>query len=192
LFSDTVILQYLNDAQRILAERTHCLLDEATYTVTTAAGTRSYTLPDTVLSVVAAKIDGETDPLVRGFLHPLNNFFGAHQSVPKQFTMTGGPHKISFNPTPDAVYTVRLVCAVKPAEAFGANDDPVVPESTHTALTYYAASLCLLHNDVDGLNVASSESLSSQFNLTVRDLKREVYSQRVGPDANVVPMRIAK
>lgn len=187
LWPDTTIYQYLTEAQRKMAERTFCVIDSSTYKVTTAAGTRSYTLAEPVLLVTGAQVSGEARPLRAGFSP--NSFFAGTQGIPLRYTLTGGPRKISFDPTPDAVYTINLVTAVRPEDPVADGSELVVPESYHAALAHYAAAKCLLHNDVDGLNVEAVAPLNAIFTEAVRDLKREVYHYRIGPDANVVVPR---
>ncbi len=190
LFSDVAIYKYLNDAQKLMAERTHCIIDDENYEVALEQGVRSYTLDSEILLVMAAIIDGETNPLAPGFTPISNAFFANSESIPTNYTLTGGSHKISFAPTPDDDYTVKLVVAIRPTTFISGTVSPEVPEAFHMALADYAASKCLLHNDVDGLNVASSEAFGRSFLEAVRDLKAQIYQHRLGPDANVVPMRI--
>jgi hypothetical protein len=185
LWTDTTIYQYLTEAQRKLAERTFCVVDASTHKVTTAAGVRSYTLAETVLMVSGAQVVGQPTPLRVGFSP--NSFFAHATGVPLRYTLTGGPRRISFDPTPDAVYSVSLVTAVRPEDPVASGSELVVPESYHAALAHYAAAKCLLHNDSDGLSVEAVAPLNAVFTEAVRDLKREVYHYRIGPDANVVP-----
>ncbi len=190
LWSDTAIYKYLNDAQKIMAERTHCIVDDENYEVLLEAGVRSYTLEDEILLVLAAIIDGETTPLKAGFTPLGSVFFANSESIPTNYSLTGGTHRISFAPTPDDAYTVKLVVAIRPTTTINTAVSPEVPTAFHTALADYAASKCLLHNDVDGLNIAASEAFGRSFLEAVRDLKAQIYQHRLGPDANVVPMRI--
>lgn len=190
LFSDSAIYKYLNDAQKLMAERTHCIIDEENYEVSLEAGVRSYTLDSEILLVMAAIIDGETTPLKAGFTPVSGVFFTNTEGKPTNYSLTGGAHRISFAPTPDTAYTAKLVAAIRPTTFISATVAPQIPDAFHTALADYAASKCLLHNDVDGLNVASSEAFGRSFLEAVRDLKAQIYQHRLGPDANVVPMRI--
>lgn len=190
LWADSTIYKYLNDAQRIMAERSHCIINDEDYTVELEQSTRSYTLDDEILLVLGARIEGETNPLQAGFTSVGAAFFAGTESQPTNYTTTGGSHKISFTPTPDDDYTVNLVVAVRPTTTISATVSPEVPVAFHTALADYAASKCLLHNDVDGLNPAAADAFGGSFNEAVRDLKRQIYQHRLGPDANVVPMRI--
>ena len=191
LFSDTVIYRYLNDAQRIMAERTFCLVDEENYDITTEVGVRSYVLDnEEVLQILGARISGQTTPLRPGFSPVTDAFFSNTTGMPTNYSQVGGRHKISFTPTPDAAYTVNLVVAIRPTTTISGTKSPEVPVPFHMALADYAASKCLIHNDVDGLNVASADTFGNSFIEAVRDLKRQIYQYRLGPDANVVPMRI--
>lgn len=190
LWSDTIIYTYLTDAQRLVAERTHCLVNETDYSVSLTANTRSYTLDPEVLLVLGGKLDGESEPLRPGFAPAANTFFADTTGKPSRYTLAGGQSRISFSPTPDTSYRAKLIVAIRPTSTIGSGSTPEVPESVHTALAAYAASKCLLQNDVDGLNVASSEQYNMQFIEAVRDLKRQVYQYRMAPDANVIPPRI--
>jgi hypothetical protein len=190
LWTDTVIYRYLDEAQRILAEKSYCLIDDENYTVDTEIGVRSYTIPSEILLVLAAKIIGETKPLSVGFTHVGDAFFSSDTGTPIRYSLVGGKGKISFSPTPDAAYSVQLVTAIRPTEQLGATNDPVVPEETHAALADYATSRCLYTNDVDGINTASAEAFGTAFNMAVREQRAKVYRYRFGPDANVIPPRI--
>ncbi len=194
LFSDTIIYRYLNDAQKFMAERTFCIVDYENYDLTTVANTRSYTLDnEEVLQILGARIVGETTPLKAGFAPVSDAFFSNSSGQPTNYTTTGGRLQISFAPTPDAAYAISLVVAIRPTTDISATNSSKtseIPVTYHTALADYAASKCLLHNDVDGLNVASSASFANSYMEAVRDLKRQIYQYRLGPDANVVPMRI--
>lgn len=191
LFSDTAIYRYLNEAQHRMAERTHCIVDDETYEVSLEPSVRSYTLNSNILHVLGARIDGETDPLAVGFTTLGGAFFNGSEGLPLRYSMIGGASKISFYPTPDDSYTVKLIAAIRPTTTIAATTSAEVPDEFQTALADYAASKCLLQNDVDGLNVASSQALGASFLEACRDLKRQIYQYRLGPDANVVPMRIA-
>jgi hypothetical protein len=186
LWSDTAIYKYLNEGQRLLAERTHCLIDDENYTVDTEIGVRSYTLEDEILLVMGARVSGETNVLTPGFVSVGESFFANTTRQPTHYTLTGGSHRISFYPTPDAVYTVNLVVAIRPTITITAGVTPEVPVQAHLALADYAAAKCLYHNDVDGLNAAAADPFNASFMETVRDLKRQIYQHRLGPDRNVV------
>jgi hypothetical protein len=190
LFSDTTLYRYLNEAPQRMAERSFCIVDDESYEVSLDASVRSYTLDSNILQVLGARVDGETSPLQAGFTPLGGAFFNGSEGMPTRYSMIGGAHKISFYPTPDDTYTVKLVAAVRPSVDIAATTSPEVPAQFHPALADYAASKCLLQNDVDGLNVASAQALGASFLEACRDLKRLVYQYRLGPDANVVPMRI--
>jgi len=191
LWSDTTVYRYLNDAQRIMAERTFCLVDDENYDIATEIGVRSYTLDnDEILQVLGARISGQTTPLSPGFSPVTSAFFSNTVGLPTNYSQVGGRLKISFTPTPDAVYTVNLIVAIRPTTTISTGVAPEVPAPFHLALADYAASKCLIHNDVDGINITSAEAFGRSFNEAVRDLKAQIYHYRLGPDANVVPMRI--
>lgn len=190
LWSDTVLFRHLNEAQRIMAERSHCIINNEDYVLDLEPSVRSYTLEDEILLVLGARIEGVTNPLSAGFNSVGDAFFAGTEGTPTNYTTTGGSHKISFTPTPDDDYSVNLVVAIRPTTTISATVSPEVPAAFHSYLADYAASKALMHNDVDGLNIASAEAFNGSFMQAVRDLKRQIYQHRLGPDANVVPMRI--
>lgn len=186
LWSDIAIYKYLNEGQRLIAERTHCLIDDENYTVDTETGVRSYTLEDEILLVMGARVSGETNILTPGFVSVGESFFSGTSGQPTHYTLTGGSHRISFYPTPDAAYTVNLVAAIRPTTTISASVSPELPAQAQLALADYAAAKCLYHNDVDGMNVAAADAFNNSFMETTRDLKRQIYQHRLGPDRNVV------
>lgn len=69
LWTDETLINYINVAQRRFARRSLCLRDSKTVEVcqiTLVAGQAEYTLHQSVLAVISAKLEGETQDLRRG------------------------------------------------------------------------------------------------------------------------------
>lgn len=150
LWSDDTLLRYIKDAERRFARRTFCLRDATTPAITQLTlqtGVVSYTLHETVFSVLSARYDTRPYDMVRtghGIL-----FGGQRPEVDIRFDHTI-PYTIPPG-APDAYYTDeslvnagknRLSIAVYPAPSTDANGKKVYLRTMRVPRNEYSVA-CL-------------------------------------------------
>jgi hypothetical protein len=179
LWSDDFLLTALQEAERLFCMRTH--LNVVEESVTTAADSSTYALPENTLKVVFAHIDDT--PVDRLTAPSSTVYLRSARGKPTGY-VTGFPTRnVTFYPTPDAAYIVDLIIAALPEEGFGASDDPVVPAEWQLLLADFAAHKALITNDVDGNNVGTATTFMQRWELGVLEAKRMDYLLRTSPRA---------
>jgi hypothetical protein len=180
LWSTELILRYLSEAANKLCSATHLLIDTS-YLLGTAADKPTYKLKNHVLRVYAGRIAGENQLLK--FLRGSATYWQVRSSSdkPTSFTLDMGHRYVTFNPIPDAVYSIEFICAVRPKEGIQKEQDSGIPEEHDQLLIDYATSRCLLTSDRDGEDSARSIALRELWAQGVRELKQDIYRSRT-PD----------
>lgn len=180
LWSDEELVRYLNEAQNLFARRTHQLADDtSTFTfLDTEEGTATYALDDRIVFV--SEIRHEDGTLL---LDRTRKQAACRQGEGRPMIYTlGAAHKfMRFWPTPDGVYTLDLLVARKPLEQMVADDDePEIEEDYHLTLCDWAAYRALRNNDPEGSNTVAADGFRADWDLRVRDAKRDVFRLRAG------------
>lgn len=176
-FSDELVLRYLGDGIAILCKQTHMLIDKSVY-LSTASGQPTYTEPKRVLKVFACRIK-DTNTLLhhhRGLAIHLHVNGATEQ--PTRFSTEMGRRLITFFPIPDATYIIEQLCAVEPKQRIEKDTESELDAEDETAVINYAASQCLLTNDIDGLNPGAGAELFNSWRSYVVDKKQEIYRYR--------------
>ena len=180
LWTDIELGRYLNEAQDQFARRTHCLADEesAFTSLVTVAGTALYTLDDQIVFVAdVAHSDGT--PLRAAVRARMSRSIG--QSRPRHYSTDAAVRQIRLYPTPDAIYTLSLLVARKPAKLVDGTDVPEIDEDYHLALCEWAAYRALRNNDVDGTNTVEAGKFREGWEMAVREGKRNTMRYRSVP-----------
>lgn len=185
LWSNETILRYLQEAEREMCKRTHVILSTS-LTAAVTAGTKTVVLPANVIQVLAARISGETRPMRQ----MRAEHFEAHDQTvstgtPRFYTMGLGNKRLTLYPEPDANVTVEYLAAIYPSSQFDESSDPGIPEEHHHALGSYAAYRCLRTKDPDGEELQEHQAYRAEWELYLRDLKRELFTYRVGDKAAI-------
>jgi hypothetical protein len=188
LWSDTEIILYLNEAERLFARRTHCLSDSTSdlTTFNTVVGTADYTLDPRIVFVSEIGVVLDPGETYQSY-HALRDNTRGQQFVtfsagrPLCYTAQASSGTIRFVPVPDAIYKIIMTVARKPLNILerGA-DTPEINEDYHLALCDYVAYRALSNNDVDGTNQAAGQSFLDRWNTTIRDAKRDLARTRGG------------
>lgn len=191
MWSDTELVRYLNEAHVQFARRTHCLIDDTSdfTTFDTVVGQQSYTLDQRIIFIGEAGLvitneDGTKTyyDLRDGARHSVRKTFRAGRPV--QLTAQVARHTVRLSPVPDAVYTVVMSVARKPLyNMANGSDNPEIDEDYQLALCDYAAWRALTNNDPDGANMASAKTFRGQWDLHVRDAKRDIARLWAGANA---------
>jgi len=176
------LIRYLNDAQKLFARHTHCITDETT--VLTLDTTPSYKLPPSIVHVYEVYNDtGRRLARKNRQKLPITTYEGK----PIHYTMDAGHSTIRFGPTPDGEYEFLLLTARLPlVEMKQRTDVPEIPEEYHLALCDYAAYMAVRNNDTEGSNTNAGANFREDWELKLRDAKRDSYHLRGGSNQQVV------
>lgn len=181
LWSDDELAQYLNEAQDQFARRTHQLSDEVSdFTfIETEAGVALYVLDPRIVFVKDVRHTDNGAPLrdrTRGQMRRT-----VSEGRPCVYTTDSAHKYLRLSPTPDAVYTLDLLVARKPLELLVNDEDvPEIEEDYHLVLCDWAAYRALRNNDPDGSNTVAAADFRADWELRVRDAKRDVIRLRAG------------
>lgn len=187
LWSDSQIVALLNEAEILFARHTHMLrsTDPAVAEIETEQGKGVYKLHPAVIHVVDIwNDDGYSLRSVNR--KKLSRAFS--NGKPSMYTADSGSSAIRLSPVPDDAYTLTLLVAHKPTRAMNrARDVPQIPEEYHRDLCLYVAYRAILHNGPEGSDTTSAEEFRAAWKTRLRDVKREVYQERMGSDSFVRP-----
>ena len=176
LWDDDLIYSYLNQAERIFAERTHILQDYTTFTLTTVDGDTSYVLDASVVAVLIAQVAGENSPLHR-INSVVRTMFSTATSVPSCYTVMGGiPATLVLALPADGVYTLNLGVAVRPSADITFITAPTIPAQYHLDLVDYVVQECFVHPDADGFAPGLADIAARRWISAVNQAKRDVYT----------------
>lgn len=180
LWSDDLIIQHLQKAEREMCAKTHVLINTAV-AFDTVSTQNIYDLGTDVLRVYAVRVAANG--------YPLNRLRGKANSLYMQSDNTGEPKIFSTNlsyrsvtlyPSPDAVYSMEAICAVYPATPIDNETESLLDSEHHVELANYAAYRCLTTNDVDGAEIGTADQYKDMWYEYLRDLKRDIYRYRTG------------
>lgn len=185
LWSDDLILLYLNEGQDAFARRTYALQDnESSVTqIDLCAGISTYPLSTKVLHVFGAALAGAANDLkdyTRRFIP--NNLLTA-TGTPVLFSMDEAAHTIRVFPVPVVAGTLQLRVARLPLQPITDSSAPEIPEQYHIDLPEFVAMRCLRNAETDGSNLGSAEVFEKSWKARVGEAKREYYRFRMGPNA---------
>lgn len=185
LWPDELLARYFTEAQEQFATRTHCLNDESSgFTkLTTAEGQADYALDPRILFVA------ELYDTLRGVpLRDLNRTragFRGGIGRPAAYRLDVGRNSLKLFPTPDGEYELSMLVARLPLSPLvNDGDTPEIPAQYHTSLCEWVAYRCLRANDVEMVDdmVARPQPFRAEWDLAVRDAKRDVYRLQSGPN----------
>lgn len=173
-WSNAELTRYLSEGQDTFARQTLCLVDDTTVLslIVTEPDKNRYALSQLILKVYAVE-DGDCR-----FLHgiPSNHVSARETGKPRRFTLRNDPHSLFLWPTPDDVYSLRLLVARRPLEPLeSGGDEPEIPEEFHLMLCDWAAYRALRMADPDSENIKASDRAQEAWWMQLRDAKREMY-----------------
>lgn len=181
LWSDALLVRYLNEAIDQFTIRTHCLQDETSTftTVETVPGVTDYPL-DPRIVFVAEVVDVERGAVLRDRSRTRVGFRSI-TGRPVSYRLDASHSKLKLYPTPDDEYELQMLVARKPLEPLvNDTDEPEIPEHFHLKLCDWVAYRCLRNNDPDGGKMMDAEPFRVDWEMTLRDAKRELYRLRTG------------
>lgn len=203
LWSDELIVQYLNEAQRIFTRRAWVLIDVGNAgagRITLATGKVLYPLHKSVLRVFDATYDTDAAPLARATdeqirqrptdyedfvdLSAVSTFIPGR---PLAVATDAGTRMLRVTPAPAAAQNgkrLSLKVARMPVCYLDTNkmsESPEVPEEWHLDLGRYAAGRCLTMPTVDGESRVLGRTLLAEFESTVRLARQERHRAEMAP-----------
>lgn len=185
LWTDALIYRRLSKAQELHARQAYSIVDD-TQTITTAASTPTYALPDGTLHVLSARVSTQSHDMGSYTRKVIPNHLTDSAGTPSIYTLDEATGLIRLYPTPDAVYTINLRIARLPASDIVSYAAPEVPVRYHLDLASYVAWQCLQDNDADGSGVKASARHEADWKQAVSDAKRELYRLQLGANPSAV------
>lgn len=195
LWSDAYLVRQFNEAQRVLARRAWCIIEEGVAPaglITLATGIAVYDLHKSVLRVLMATPADQIYPLWRtsdavlrmprpysDMPFDVNTTATIETGRPLAFSTDAGTRQVRIYRTPTAAengLVVNLKVARLPVtwltEAEG-EAEPEVPEDYHETLCKYAAGRALTLPNVDGQQRTIGRELLGEFNDLVREARQD-------------------
>lgn len=132
-----LVMDWINDAYRLIHRRARLPLDDSTQSFNTVAGTSSYTLTGSPLRILGVSLPIVGDPTIleQGDLSSLDTFDPNYRGQPVFYVLSGG--KVLLGPTPDAAYPVAVDYSVPVVKLVNDTDLPTLPEEYHDMLIVY-------------------------------------------------------
>jgi hypothetical protein len=151
-----LIGRFVNDGKRQVEDAWNWNSLRDTITVTTAAGTSSYTLTGSgvrfkVINVVDDTNDRELDNATASSVFAEQLTANGTNDIPYYYVFNGvdsnGDTKVDFYPTPNGVYSVKFRVVKPQAELSGNNDMMIIPSEP---VVFYAYARALAERGEDG------------------------------------------
>lgn len=211
LWSDETLVRYINDAYSRFARKTFALRDNSTpevVEVSLVAGTSTYDLHESIVSVVSARYDTATTDLARigralVSTRPVNDppWFDPNTTdamnpgPPRAFSTdetvsveTAGAVVMIVYPAPSADEDGKIVhlrVARKPLVAFTIKDLKLgceLPEEYQLDMLEWAAYRALRNSDIDG-HKESAKDHEARFDASIAEVLKEMRSKLFAPIA---------
>lgn len=185
LWSDAFLIQQLNEAEAVFARHTHILRDDTSdFTrITTQAGNARYKLDKRIIHVVDVWDDAGRSlrSLSRKKVPRLPGY-----GRPVTYTLDAAQSSIRLAPPPDDEIELQMLVARKPLRKMAqASQSPEIPEEYHADLALYGAWRAMLANGPEGGEPEAYQTYRAEWSERLRTAKREVYHERMGPNAHV-------
>lgn len=210
LWSNTRLIEYINQAQRKFARESLCIRDATTpqcCTLQTVAFQREYNLDPSVVAVISAKMDCDRADLARGghspfqtYRVPDNYYFNPNQlsTVPPGKILAFGTDEGvtqddngSYSvvvlrafpaPTPQWAGVMQLRVARLPLnDLCNPQDVPEIPKDHHLDMLSWAAYLALRIVDHDIGDPARAQEFKAQFESHIGEIKEEAKRKMFTP-----------
>lgn len=203
LWSDDLIVRFLNEGVRLLARAAWNIIDEGNATagaITLATGVATYALHKSVLRVIMATPTDQSWPLWHtsdvALRSPrpyddepfdINNLSIANPGRPVAFSTDGGTRMLRVFRTPSVTengLVINLKVARLPVATLTLDDTSVGPETPDDyslSICDYAAGRCLLQPNVDGQQKTTGRELITAFNDLMKDARRDRQRAENGP-----------
>jgi len=185
LWSDELMLMYLNEGYSQFCVVTGTRLEDEAYTIALSPGEYQYPLDEDILVVHSAKLYGATYELRNYTRRNLPPPSTTETGTPEAFTTDEKVGYLRVYPTPDTAIDLYLRASADLPE-LALDDTPLIGRSYHMGLADHVAFRCLTTNDTDGMNVPVTEKHKANFEEFLNGAKRDMYRLRMGnaPTAN--------
>lgn len=189
LWSDEIIVMYLNEAQERVARLTHSFVI-VNRELEIDATDDIYPLDDDVIYVYSVRLDGYPGRLTgstEGWTPESGN-----ASRPTRYTTDVETQSIRFYSAPDKDYTAILRAAVLPKKLSVDDLDAEIELKTQhqLALPDWAAYRCYTHDDADGRNDMAAEKAKRRFEECLSEVKRDNYRLSTGHGQRANGLRV--
>jgi hypothetical protein len=158
-FTSTLVYQYLNQAQRRIVKDCPWGLGVKQGTITTASGTREYSLPADFYQLVSMWETTNSRRLAGMSRSRWVDFVEARSTIPEGvpcayclfgWDATTGRRRVRLYPTPGGIYTVKVFYYWYPDDISESNDGPFLTEGWDELLLWATLMIAREHIDVRG------------------------------------------
>lgn len=185
LWSDELLLLYINEAVTLFARGTYSSTVNQNYDIELAAGESEYPLPEEILWIASMRLDGMSGEL-RNYTHRvIPSHLETASGRPTMFIMDEGTQLLRVYAVPDQAYTAKVRAAVLPP-SFTAADTPPVKSQYHLSLADHVVARCLANNEIEGAKSDLAPTYEDRWGRTITEAKREFYRIRMGNNARVM------
>lgn len=151
------VVQYINDAQALIASRVDYYIDEATDSISTVAGTATYPFPTDFARMRSLYDSNRNVEIEYASLRMIDNS-SQSTGAPAYYAITGA--NIELWPVPDGIYPLVMRYWKKPAALVNDTDTPVMPEEWHSLLWTYAVAQAFKGDD----DIPTAQAWMQDFN----------------------------
>lgn len=167
LWTDNLLLAYLNDAQMEASRRAALLVDGtgSIAKITVKAGTASYKLDPRVIRVQRVRMAGRT--LLPARIEELDAM-GDWESAtgePTHYVLNGDSRHITLYPSPDADGLINMTLQREPLDAMTMGDEPEIAPRYHMALASFIAGRAYAKQDIETQDIKKSATAMAEFDL---------------------------
>lgn len=181
LFSDDALLRYLNEGYRLFARKTHYFTDEVE--VVTTDGVARYDLPKGTVHVRQVEIDGRwLTPFTRRAKPRMM------EGRPLSYSTDTAQRSLKLWPRPDQAYSVNIERAHLPAD-LTLSSEIDLPDDWALLLGEWVTYRALRNNDPDGSNTVAATHFWEQWQIGLRDAKRDITQLAMGDAPSAQPQQ---
>lgn len=185
LWSDELLLLYLNEAITIFAKETFSSTVNQNYDIDLAADTPEYDLPEEVLWIVSMRLDGMSGDM-RNYTHRvIPSHLLASTGRPTIYTLDEATMLLRVYTVPDQAYVAKVRAAILPP-AIAAADTPPIKAQYHLRLADHVVARCLGNNEIEGMKAELAVVYEGKWGRTITEAKRDFYRIRMGNNARVM------
>ena len=199
LWSNVELNGYVNEAVEVFARELPLIIDSSTAAdgdgdnlcqITTVDGTQDYALSPKVVSIMRAKVSGETTPLAEADVDimdkddPLwDDLTASSRQTPKRWLLGRETDKITLVRCPDDAYTVNMTVQRLPLADLSADGDkPEIGSGYHKLLLSYILHMAYSKRDVETYSERKADSYLrahlSDLEKARVDVMRKITSKR--------------
>lgn len=185
IWSDTVIVRYLNEAEQRFARGAYCLFDSTSSlcTIQLVAGTSEYAIDSSILQVLNVRLSDSAFDMTRVTHAEINTSIQvgalATPSNPWHWSLDEGTRLLRVYPVPDAAAAANTLklrvirIPTTPLSLSALTAEPQIPAMYHLALCDWVYYRALTHQEVDGSARKEAMQFRAEFTQEMKEARAE-------------------